>query len=196
MMHIMLAATAPVNPFLGVAGPIAAIVIGLYIVVFIVLALAISALAALLAYFVRQKADIIKMLRPTVDAVNKTTEAVQKGIPPSDSESPLIRSIAQAPERVQQLDKQVDQLSNRVVQAAIEFRARTMQVEAVAKAFFLPGAARSELEPASHDGVLKSSELPLLAEPVTERSGVMAHDGYKPETHKTVTPSPQNVAVR
>lgn len=194
-MHIMLAATAPVNPFLGVAGPIAAIVIGLYIVIFIVLALAISALVALLAYFVHQKANIIKLLRPTVDSVNKTTEAVQKGIPLADSESPLIRSIAQAPERVQQLDKQVDQLSNRAVQAAIEFRARTMQVEAVAKAFFLPDAARHELPPASQDGVLKSTDLPLLAGPITERPGVIKRNGYKPAPQTVPASSPQNVAI-
>lgn len=165
MMLLNVAAISSVNPFLGVAGPIAAIIIGLYMVIFIVLALAISALAAFVAYWVRNKSEVIKLLRPTVDSVNKTTEAFQKGVAPADVGNELIRTIAQNTARVQAVDQQVSQISDRVVGSAIEFRARSMQVKAVVRAFLHP--TRSII---SSDEVRPGSML-------VEQAGV---DGSKP----------------
>ncbi len=142
-----------VNPFLGVAGPIAAIIIGLYMVIFIILALAISALAAFLAYWVRNKAEVIKILRPTVDSVNKTTEAFQRGVAPADTGNELIRTIAQNAVRVQAVDQRVTQVSDRVVGSAIEFRARTMQVKAVVNAFLHPASSSSSAVVATSAGL-------------------------------------------
>ena len=142
-----------VNPFLGVAGPIAAIIIGLYMVIFIILALAISALAAFLAYWVRNKAEVIKILRPTVDSVNKTTEAFQRGVAPADTGNELIRTIAQNAVRVQAVDQRVTQVSDRVVGSAIEFRARTMQVKAVVNAFLHPASSSSSAVVATNTGL-------------------------------------------
>lgn len=138
MIHLTLVAAPPVNPFLGIAGPIAAIIIGLYMVIFIVLSLALSALATFVAYWVRHKAEIIKMLRPTVVSVNQTTKAFQRGVPPEHVDNVLVRTVAQGASQVQKVDQQVTQVSDRVVGTAIEFRARMLQVEAVIKAFLPP----------------------------------------------------------
>lgn len=143
MMQLGMAATSAVNPFLGVAGPIAAIIIGLYMVIFIILALAVSVLAAFLAYWVHNKAEVIKVLRPTVDSVNKTTEALQRGVAPEGVGNDLIRTIAQSTVRVQTVDRQMTRISDRVVSSAIELRARSMQVKAVARAFLRPSPLAS-----------------------------------------------------
>jgi flagellar basal body-associated protein FliL len=129
---------AAVIPFLGVAGPIAVIIICLYIIIYLVLALAISAVAALGAYWVRKQSGVIKQLRPTVESVNKATEAIQKGIPPAEIGNPIIRTVAKGPARVHTIDQQVSQASDRVVNAAIEFRARTLQIQIVIKSFLKP----------------------------------------------------------
>jgi len=52
--------------------------------------------------------------------------------------------VAEVPWLVHTIDKQVDQGSERVTKAVIEFRARTVQVQTIVKAFFLPGLVKRE----------------------------------------------------
>ncbi len=132
------------TPFLSSAGPIAAIIICIYSILFIVLTLALSVASVLLFRWINTQAALVKLLRPTVETVNKTTAAVQRGSAPTENENKIIRTIAQGPERVKALDKQVDVLSDRVVSYAIEFRARTLQVQTVARTFFLPGLRQAK----------------------------------------------------
>ncbi len=137
------------NPILATGGQIAAIVIGLYALVFILIALVFNFAMAFAASWVREKANLIKMLRPTVESVNKTSEALVDGTSPPANDNKIVRTVAEGPARVHTLDKQTDQLADKVANGAIEFRARTMQVQTVVKAFFAPKLLQRELE--QHD---------------------------------------------
>jgi hypothetical protein len=108
-----------VNPILEVGGQIAAIVICIFALVFILIAAVLHLAMSYLFTWLREKSELVKKLRPLVNNVNKTTEA--------------------AVPRVHTLDRRVGQATNRVAHAAIEVRARTVQVQAIVKTFLLPG---------------------------------------------------------
>lgn len=132
-----------VDPTLAAWGQIAAIVIGIFVFVFILISLAFNVALTFGVSWVRQKSELVKMLRPTVDSLNKTTEAAAKGVPLSPDENAIVRAVASMPARAQSLDKRVEQTSDRVANAVIEFRARTVQAKTMFKVFFLPGLVRT-----------------------------------------------------
>ncbi|GCF08183.1 hypothetical protein [Dictyobacter arantiisoli] len=134
------------NPVLAVMGPIAGIVVCLFAFLFVVLSVAINLLMSFGASWLSEKAEMLKMVRPYVDSVNSSTRAAEQGIAPSDSEQPVARMAAQIPLRLNAADKKVTEVSDTAVDKAIEFRARSMQVKQIAKAFFLPGLTRSRAE--------------------------------------------------
>jgi len=127
-------------------GQIAAIVLLLYLFILIVVGL-VLALALLLGLtWVRQKAELIKKLRPTVDSINTTTEAAIHGTlsPPSsqyadDTNDKIARSVAKVPVYAHTAEQKIEHGSDRVAGAVIEFRARTEMAKGILKAFFLPG---------------------------------------------------------
>ncbi|HZU00941.1 MAG TPA: hypothetical protein VFA10_14835 [Ktedonobacteraceae bacterium] len=135
MMDMVLA----VNPILAAWGQVAAIVICLYILIFVLIAVAFNLGMAFGVAWVREKVELLKMLRPYVDSVNKTSEAAVHGVPPVENENKIVQTVAEVPVRVHTIDKQVDQGTERVAKAVIEFRARTVQAQTIVKAFFLPG---------------------------------------------------------
>ncbi|GCE05533.1 hypothetical protein [Dictyobacter aurantiacus] len=133
-----------VDPILAMLGQIAALVICLFALVFIVITVVFNLAMGFAMSFLEEKVQLIKMLRPFVDSVNTTSKAAEHGIaPPKDKPAPA-RIAGQLPLRVNQADKTVDQVSDRVANAVIEFRARTIQAKAMAKAFFLPGLMNRE----------------------------------------------------
>jgi hypothetical protein len=134
MLHLILAA----NPVIAVGGQVAAIVIGLYALIFILVAVAFNFAMAVAFGLLRDKISIIKRLRPTVESVNKTAEIALSGQPIPEDTNSVVKAVGQAPEQVRELNKKVDQGTDKVVKAAIEFRARTVQVQTVAKAFIGP----------------------------------------------------------
>jgi hypothetical protein len=136
-----------VNPVLAAWGQIAAIVICFYILVFVLIALAFNLGMTFGLAWVREKAELLKLLRPYVESVNKTSEAAVRGVPPTENENKIVRAVAEVPARVHTLDKQVDQVGERVANAVIEFRARTVQAKTIVKAFFLPGLMKQEPTP-------------------------------------------------
>ena len=125
-------------------GQAAAIILSLYMFIYILIGLAVSAGLMLGLSWVRQKTELIKKLRPTVESVNHTLEEANKGElpPPGPGENKVVHTIAQVPMTVTKIEKKVDEGSERVAQVVIEFRARTEMVKQVAKAFFLPGLTR------------------------------------------------------
>lgn len=143
------------NPIIATGGQIAAIVIGLYAVLFILIALVFNLVMAAVLSWTREKANLVKMLRPTVNSVNKTSEAMINGTQPPPNENKIVQIVAEGPAQVHKLDKQVDQVADKVANAVIEFRARTIQVQTVAKAFFTPKVLQREL--AEHDRELLGS---------------------------------------
>ena len=133
-----------VNPILATGGQIAAIVIGFYVLVFVLLALVFNVVMAVALAWIREKTNMVKMLRPTVEGVNKTTEAAIQGIPPEANENAIVRTVAKVPVGVQTIDKQVDKTSERVASTVIEVYARAVQAKAIARAFLLPGLVKRD----------------------------------------------------
>jgi len=152
-MLLYILAGDPLAPW----GQAAAIILSLYMFIYILIGLAVSAGLMFGFAWVRQKTELIKKLRPTVDSVNHTLEEANKGElpPPGPDENKIVRTIAEIPMTATKVEKKVDEGSERVAHAVIEFRARTVMVKQIAKAFFLPGLTkrtpRSQLEEAGVD---------------------------------------------
>lgn len=163
-MLLYVLAGDPLAPW-GQAG---AIILALYMFVYILIGLAVSAGMMFGFAWIRQKAELIKKLRPTVDSVNYSLEEANKGaLPaPGPGENKVVRAIAEVPRRATAVEKKVDEGSERVAHAVIEFRARTVMVKEIAKAFFLPGLtnheSRSQLGEAGTD--FKSPGYKMLIE--------------------------------
>jgi hypothetical protein len=135
------------NPLLESAGQIAAIIICVFALVFIILAVAFNLALAFGMSWLREKIQLIKMLRPTVESVNKATESTLQGIPPDRNENAIIRTASSIPATLQNLEKKVDESTDKVVDTMIEFRARTAQVKTIIKAFILPSSMGRKPEP-------------------------------------------------
>lgn len=136
-----------VNPIIETGGQIAAIVICLFTLILVVVSLVLHLALSFSFTWVRQKAELIKQPRPKLESMNKATEDALKGVEPPVTESPIVRAVAEVPARVQAADKKVEQVSDRVAGAVIEFRARTVQAKAVVKAFLAPQSLRREEAP-------------------------------------------------
>ncbi len=139
MLHAVLA-----EALLTSLGQIAAILIGLFAFIFFLLLIAFHVLMSFLTSWLREKAEMLKLLRPVVESVNVAHEEAERGIAPDGNQSPVVRVVATLPGRLQSVDQKVERAANHVAGAVIEMRARAMQARAVAKAFFLPGLARRE----------------------------------------------------
>src|SRR5690242_16553332 len=120
-----------VNPTLAGFGQLAAIIICLFAFIFILIAVAFNLAMVFGTAWLREKVNLIKMLRPTVDSVNKTTESALQGQPPAEDGNAVVRTIARVPTGVQAADKKVDEVTDKVAETAIEFRARTVQVRTI-----------------------------------------------------------------
>ncbi len=137
------------NPLLESVGQIAAVIICVFALVFIILAVAFNLAIAFGMSWLSEKIQMIKLLRPTVESVNKATESTLQGIPPDRHENAIIRTAASIPATLQNVEKKVDESTDKVADAVIEFRARTVQIKTIVKAFLLPSSMRRKQEPAA-----------------------------------------------
>jgi len=133
-----------VDPLLASLGQIAALVICLFAVIFIIISVFLNLAMSFAMSWLNEKAELIKMLRPYVESVNSTSKQAERGVAPAQDTPAPARIAAQLPLRVNEADKKVEQVSDRVTNAVIEFRARTIQAKTMAKAFFLPGLMDKE----------------------------------------------------
>lgn len=136
---------------LSVLGQISALILLIYLFVLILIGLALALVLLIGMTWVREKVSYIKKIRPTVDSVNTTTQSAINGTLPEvgDGENKIIRTAAEIPAYTHKAETKVDQGSERVANAVIEFRARTMMAKGILKAFFLPGLThqpQSQLE--------------------------------------------------
>ncbi|WP_069802703.1 hypothetical protein [Thermogemmatispora onikobensis] len=145
-MSVPVLAALAANP-LETWGQIAAIVLAIELFVFVVLALGLSIGLFFAFAWVQEKSELIKRLRPAVDQLNQTLEAGAAERPAEGGalEHPLVQGVVSLPERVRAVDRRVEEGSDRVAEAVIEFRARTVMVKEMARAFFLPGLVRREV---------------------------------------------------
>src|SRR5947209_3504463 len=122
-------------------GEAAAVILLFYMFLSVIIGLAVAVGLLLGLTWVREKVELIKKLRPTVDSVNTTSEAAIKGaLPPAGStDNKIVRTVAEVPAYTHTIEKKVEEGSDRVTSAVIEFRARTEMAKTVLKSFFLPG---------------------------------------------------------
>src|SRR5215471_2900572 len=144
-----------------VLGRIAALVLTLYLFIFALFFL----VAALLLLFgnawVRDKINLLRNLRLFAERIDiairaPSGEMLPAVLEPDDPLEQAIRAIhtVQSVQLVQKvkdaqkqasiIEKQVDQGTDRIASAVIEFRARTVMVQGMLKAFFLPGLTKQE----------------------------------------------------
>ena len=154
----MLGLVFALNPVLITLGQIAAIVICIFVLIFVLLAVAFNILMVFAMTWVSEKIDLIKMLRPTVESINKASESVSQGVAPTASENPIVRRVASLPTNMHAIDKKVEQSMDGVSKAVIEFRARTVQAQTIMKAFLLPGLIRTKPVLPSADTMLEGAD--------------------------------------
>jgi hypothetical protein len=142
-------------------GQAAAIVLAIYMFVFLLIGVALS-LALMYAFaWVREKTELLKKLRPTVDSVNTTLDLAGTETLPAtvDGNNKLVQAVqavksAQVVQKARDVQGQLNNVEQKVVRGAdrvagvaIEFRARTVMVQGMLKAFFLPGLTRQTTPP-------------------------------------------------
>jgi hypothetical protein len=140
-------------------GQTAAIILAIYLFINIVIGLA-FAIAFMFAFaWVRDKAELVKKLRPTVDSVNRAIEVPESAMPLEEPQHRLVEVVhkvqsLEIPQKIEGVQHQVhaveekiDQGADRVAGAMIEFRARTVMVKTIVKAFFLPGLMKPKQHP-------------------------------------------------
>jgi flagellar basal body-associated protein FliL len=130
---------AIMSDLLALLGQASAIILLLYLMVLILIGLVLRLALMLGASWVREKAELIKRLRPTVDSMNTTTEAAVHGTLPADQGNKVVRAVAEIPVYARTVDQKVEQGSEKVADVVIEFRARTQMAKAVFKTFLSPG---------------------------------------------------------
>jgi len=165
---------------LAMWGHIAAIILLIYLLVFILIGLALAFVLLVGMTWVREKVELIKMIRPTVNSVNKTTQAAIAGTLPEakDDENKLIRTAAEIPAYAHEIETKVDQVSDRVASAVIEFRARSMMAKSMLKAFFLPGLAHRTQAQLEGVGFRSPGYRILIEEKASGDEVVGAGEGY------------------
>lgn len=163
-------------------GQAAAIILAIELFFFILIGLALTAALMFAFAWVREKSELIKKLRPTVESVNTTSEeAIHGTLPPATAnDNKVIRTIAEVPAKIEGVEKKIDEGSDRVAKAVIEFRARTVMVEGIVKSFLMPGTVRQQLEPPAQaeDVGFKSPGYRILVEEREPQVPDQVGDGF------------------
>jgi predicted PurR-regulated permease PerM len=137
---------------LAPVGQVAAIILVLYLFVSVLIGLVLAAVLMFILAGLREQAEHIRKLRPAINRLNYALTSAQKGepLPEEVADNQFFQAISQIPRvaatlpaKASAVEQSVEQNSNRVAHAVIEFHARTEMVKGMAKAFFLPGLTRS-----------------------------------------------------
>ncbi len=185
MQYILASGPAPWENVLEVVGQIAAFILVLELLLFVVIAVALNAGLAIGFAWVQEKAELVKKLRPAVDSVNATAEAAIQEKLPADGAGKTIKlpaetaksinsvmhTVKQIPAQANTVEEKIEQGSDRVTQAVIEFRARTVMVQTVVKAFFLPGLTTRRLPApkSAEEKLLADKRIPALEAPADSK---------------------------
>jgi hypothetical protein len=169
--------------WLAPLGQVAAIILALYLFVSIIVGLVLTIALMFGFAWLREKAELIRSLRPFVKDFNRALEASKRGdpLPQEVAGNKIIQAAAQVsrvavglPGTASNIEQRVEHGSGRVASAVIEFSARTAMVKGVARALFLPGSVRSrrkiaieqrtELEPEQVAAIPEEVREPLYEE--------------------------------
>ena len=113
---------------LALWGQVAAVILLFYMFLSVIIGVAVALGLMVGLAWVREKVELIKRLRPTVESVNKTSEAAIKGAlpPPGSSDNQIVRTVAEVPMYAHTIEK---------------------------KAFFMPGLAHRSQTVLQEQGV-------------------------------------------
>lgn len=139
-------------------GQAAGIILAMYMFVLLLIVLALSLLLMYAFAWIREKSELVKKVRPTVDSVNMAIESASDETLPAtvDHNNRLVQAVhtlqsvqlvqkaKDAQRQASNIEQKVEQGTGRVAGAAIEFRARTVMVQGMLKAFFLPGLTKQK----------------------------------------------------
>lgn len=164
-------------------GQASAIILALYLFLSILVGLVLVAVLMFGFAWIREKAELLRQLRPQIVQLNQAAHAAKQGdpLPPRVADNKVVSAIAKVPRmadnvaaRTSQLEQNVDRGSAHVANAVIEFYARTAMVKGMAKAFFLPGLTRRTQPVAS---VVQT----ITQEQEREEEQVVVLQGYEAE---------------
>ncbi len=162
-------------------GQLAAIILLLYLFIVVIMGLALTAVLMFALTWLREKTELLKKVRPAINNVNYALDSAQKGepLPPDLADNQFVqvisripRATAALPARASAVEQKVEQGSDHVVHAVIEFRARTEMVKGIAKAFFLPRLTRARPRPVPQTLAQRAQEqepVPTQSEDVPEQ---------------------------
>ena len=188
------------NALIEIAGQISAIVICLFMLVFVISAVAFNLAMAFGMSWLEQKIHIVKLLRPTVESVNKATESALEGHPSDGTQNVLIHTVASIPPTAHNVEKKVDKGADKVADAVIEFRARTVQAKTIFKAFFLPGSIYGKQERTTGKAAAElnssSEQMSTRERPVTVTAESAPHRNRNETKHGTPEEQIQHAARR
>ena len=161
MLYVL--ASDPLAPW----GQVAAVILLFYMFLSVIIGVAVALGLMVGLAWVREKVELIKRLRPTVESINKTSEAAIKGAlpPPGPSDNKIVHTVAEVPAITHTIEEKVEEGSDRVASAVIEFRARTEMAKTVLKSFFVPGLTHGQPATLLEEGVgFKSPGYRMLVE--------------------------------
>ena len=155
MLHLILAD----EDLLTTLGRIAALVLVIYVFLFAVLFFVGSLLLLYGNAWVRDKVGLLHQLRSIVESIDiaihtPPNESLPASIEPESRFSQVLQAVhtaqsVQVVERakstqkqVNNIEKRVEPVADRIADGVIEFRARTVMAQGILKAFFLPGMVK------------------------------------------------------
>jgi|GEM_PF-886794 len=176
MLHLILAD----EDLLTTLGRIAALVLVIYVFIFAVLFFVGSLLLLYGNAWLRDKVRLLHQLRSVVESIDTVIHTPASESLPANvdtdsrigqalqaihmAQSVQVLEIAKNTQtQVDNIDKRVEPVADRIAEGVIEFRARTVMAQSMLKAFFLPGMVK-----------LKPRTPLLLPEAVTSESSIAA----------------------
>lgn len=172
-------------------GQASAIVLAVYLFFSILVSLALVAGLMFVLAWMREKAELVRRLRQPITEMNQAAIAAREGhaLPPQLADNKLASAIVQVPKvaknvaaRASTVEQRVDQGSERVASAVIEFHARTAMVKGMAKAFFLPGLTKTRV-------------VPPVAQPVVQEEQREEEPQVVVRTHEEQPPMEQEIII-
>ncbi|HYX49230.1 MAG TPA: hypothetical protein VE843_05780, partial [Ktedonobacteraceae bacterium] len=155
MLHLVLAD----DDLLTTLGRIAALVLVIYVFLFAVLFFVGSLLLLYANAWVRTKVVLLHQLRTIVESIDTAIhtpakESLPVAVEPDSRFNQVLQAIHTAQsvqvveiakntqKQVNNIEKRVEPVADRIADGVIEFRARTVMAQGMLKAFFLPGMVK------------------------------------------------------
>ena len=204
MLHLILAD----EDLLTILGRIAALVLVIYVFLFAILFLFGSWLLMMANVWIRDKALQLHQLRSIVESIDTAIHTPPNESLPASLESDsrfsqalqvvhraqavqVVEIAKNTQKQVNNIENKVEPVADRITDGVIEFRARTVMVQGMLKAFFLPGLVKLEPRYQLLLPEVVDNERSISAEVSAEGSSL--HDGSSNVVITQVDPTSENV---